>query len=132
MVINCYRAPAGCKGGLVARELFLRAWDNTPANTLKARDSFFAELDESGRILNYDDAVGEICRVAPDTALFQGYFDNPDANDAKYREGVYHSGDLGHILVRDGRRFLYFDGRTGYTHIHRPKSRQVIRFCAKN
>jgi len=44
MVVNCYRAPAGCKGGLVARELFLRAWDNTPANTLKARDYFFEEL----------------------------------------------------------------------------------------
>jgi fatty-acyl-CoA synthase len=56
--------------------------------------------------------VGEICRVAPDTALFQGYFDNPDANSSKYRDGVYHSGDLGHILVRDGIRYLFFDGRT--------------------
>ena len=26
------------------------------------------------------EAVGEICRVAPDTGLFQGYFDNPKAN----------------------------------------------------
>ena len=64
------------------------------------------------RSRNYAEAVGEICRVAPDTALFQGYFDNPDANTQKYRDGVYHSGDLGHIAVRDGRRFLYFDGRT--------------------
>jgi len=71
-----------------------------------------AELDEHGRILNYDRAVGEICRVASDTALFQGYFDNPDANSSKYRDGVYHSGDLGHVVERDGRRFLYFDGRT--------------------
>ena len=71
-----------------------------------------AEVDEHGRILNYDKAVGEICRVAADTALFQGYFDNPDANTSKYRDGVYHSGDLGHVLERDGRRFLYFDGRT--------------------
>ncbi len=71
-----------------------------------------AVLDDSGRILNYDDAVGEICRVAPDTGLFQGYFDNQDANSNKYRDGVYHSGDLGHILERDGRRFLFFDGRT--------------------
>ncbi len=71
-----------------------------------------AELDEDGKILNYDEAVGEICRVAPDTSLFQGYFDNPDADTAKYRDGVYHSGDLGHVLVRDGKRYLYFDGRT--------------------
>ena len=32
---------------------------------------------------------------------------------AKYRDGVYHSGDLGHVLrSSDGRRFLFFDGRT--------------------
>ena len=71
-----------------------------------------AELDADGKITNYADAVGEICRVAPDTALFQGYFDNADANESKYRDGVYHSGDLGHIKQQDGRRFLYFDGRT--------------------
>ena len=39
-----------------------------------------AELDEEGKITNYAAAVGEICRVAEDSALFQGYFDNPDAN----------------------------------------------------
>jgi len=71
-----------------------------------------AILDEDGKITNYEEAVGEICRVAPDTSLFQGYFDNAGANASKYRDGVYHSGDLGHILVRDGKRYLYFDGRT--------------------
>jgi len=71
-----------------------------------------AELDAAGKITNYDQAVGEICRVASDTFLFQGYFDNPDANASKYREGVYHSGDLGHMLEQDGQRFLFFDGRT--------------------
>lgn len=71
-----------------------------------------AELGADGKISNYDQAVGEICRVADDTALFQGYFDNAEANQSKYREGVYHSGDLGHILVRDGKRYLFFDGRT--------------------
>ena len=71
-----------------------------------------AQLDAEGKIANYHEAVGEICRVAADTALFQGYFDNDSANDSKYRAGVYHSGDLGHILIRDGQRFLFFDGRT--------------------
>ena len=71
-----------------------------------------AELGADGKLLNYEQAVGEICRCAEDTGLFQGYFDNPDANRQKYRDGVYHSGDLGHILVRDGRRYLFFDGRT--------------------
>jgi fatty-acyl-CoA synthase len=71
-----------------------------------------AALDADGKITNYAEAVGEICRVAPETGLFQGYFDNPDANRSKYRDGIYHSGDLGHVLERDGKRFLYFDGRT--------------------
>ena len=71
-----------------------------------------AELDAEGKIVNYEEAVGEICRVASDTALFQGYFDNADANASKYRDGIYHSGDLGHVLVREGTRFLFFDGRT--------------------
>jgi fatty-acyl-CoA synthase len=78
----------------------------------RGRECPVAELREDGKIANYAEAVGEICRVASDTALFQGYFDNPDANQSKYRDGVYHSGDLGHILLRDGQRFLFFDGRT--------------------
>jgi fatty-acyl-CoA synthase len=71
-----------------------------------------AELDADGKITNYALAVGEIARVAPDTGLFQGYFDDEKANQAKYSENVYHSGDLGHVLIRDDKRYLYFDGRT--------------------
>jgi len=71
-----------------------------------------AQLGADGKLANYEQAVGEICRVAADTSLFQGYFDNPKANAEKYRNGVYHSGDLGHILIKDGRRYLFFDGRT--------------------
>jgi fatty-acyl-CoA synthase len=71
-----------------------------------------AQIGPDGKLLNYEQAVGEICRVASDTSLFQGYFDNPKANAEKYRDGVYHSGDLGHILIKDGCRYLFFDGRT--------------------
>lgn len=70
-----------------------------------------AEIGPDGKILNYERCVGEICRVG-DTGLFQGYFGDRDANQKKVRDGVYHSGDLGHVLVRGGTRFLYFDGRT--------------------
>ena len=78
----------------------------------KGKECEPAQLGADGQILNYELCVGEICRVAADTGLFQGYFDNPKANSDKVRDGVYHSGDLGHILVRDGQRFLFFDGRT--------------------
>lgn len=71
-----------------------------------------ADVATDGHILNYEQAVGEICRVAEDTSLFQGYFDNASANTQKYRDGVYHSGDLGHVLVQGDKRYLYFDGRT--------------------
>jgi fatty-acyl-CoA synthase len=78
----------------------------------KGRECAAAEIGPDGKLLNYEQAVGEICRVAEDTGLFQGYFDNPQANTDKYRDGVYHSGDLGHILIQQGRRYLFFDGRT--------------------
>ncbi len=71
-----------------------------------------AELDADGKIRNYADAVGEICRVAEDTGLFQGYYGNVEANASKYRDGVYHSGDLGHIQRIGETRYLFFDGRT--------------------
>jgi fatty-acyl-CoA synthase len=71
-----------------------------------------AQIGPDGKLLNYEQCVGEICRVAEDTGLFQGYFDNPKANSEKFRNGVYHSGDLGHIFVKDGRRYMFFDGRT--------------------
>ena len=78
----------------------------------KGQECAPAQLGPDGKIINYEQAVGEICRVAGDTALFQGYFDSPEANSSKYRDGIYHSGDLGHVLERDGVRYLFFDGRT--------------------
>jgi fatty-acyl-CoA synthase len=71
-----------------------------------------AEIGPDGKLLNYEQCVGEICRVAEDTGLFQGYFGDPNATSQKYRAGVYHSGDLGHVLVQGGKRYLFFDGRT--------------------
>lgn len=72
-----------------------------------------AEVDERGRILNYEAAVGEICaRMKRQSLLFEGYFGDDAATRGKYRDGHYHSGDLGHVRVIDGQRYLYFDGRT--------------------
>lgn len=69
--------------------------------------------DENGRLLNYYEAVGEIAKKVNDGTLrFDGYFDNTDATHKKFRNGYYHSGDLGHIRVIQGQRYLYFNGRT--------------------
>jgi fatty-acyl-CoA synthase len=70
------------------------------------------ERDAEGKVVNYAEAVGEICRISPETGLFQGYYDNAEANSAKFRDGIYHSGDLGHVLLKDDKRYLFFDGRT--------------------
>lgn len=69
--------------------------------------------DSSGRLTNYDRAVGEICRrVGENNLRFEGYFANAGATMQKFRGGVYHSGDIGHIRIIRGRRYLYFNGRT--------------------
>ncbi len=70
-------------------------------------------VDANGQLKNYDEAVGEICRkVGTDNLRFDGYFDNKGATSQKFREGMYHSGDLGHVRIVNGKRYLYFNGRT--------------------
>jgi len=69
--------------------------------------------DDNGRLLNYDQAVGEICRnVGENNLRFGGYFGNAEATNQKFRDGVFHSGDLGHIRMIKGKKYLYFNGRT--------------------
>jgi fatty-acyl-CoA synthase len=72
-----------------------------------------AVVDAAGKLLNYEQAVGEICRrVGADNLRFDGYHGKADATARAFRGGVYHSGDLGHVRVVHGKRYLYFDGRT--------------------
>lgn len=72
-----------------------------------------AEVDAAGHIVNYDEAVGEICaRVDTDNLFFDGYYRDSGSTSRKYRDGFYRSGDLGHVRVIGGKRYLYFDGRT--------------------
>lgn len=47
--------------------------------------------------------TGEICVCGP--AVFSGYFDNPAANVAAFRDGWFRTGDLGH-LDEDGDLFI--------------------------
>lgn len=72
-----------------------------------------AEVDASGRIVNYDQAVGEISKITEqDNILFDGYFKNAEATSQKFRDGFFHSGDLGYIRIIAGKKYLYFVGRT--------------------
>jgi fatty-acyl-CoA synthase len=71
------------------------------------RECAVAAVDESGRLTNPEEAIGEI--VNRDGAgAFEGYWDNDDAVAERLEGGYYHSGDLGY---RDADGFLYFAGR---------------------
>jgi fatty-acyl-CoA synthase len=68
-----------------------------------------AVLDDHGRVLNPDDAVGEIVDKFG-TRSFEGYYRNDDADAERIRNGWYWTGDLGYV---DAAGFLYFAGRRG-------------------
>jgi len=68
-----------------------------------------AEFDVNGRLQNADDAVGEI--VGRNTvSAFEGYYNNPDADAARVRNGWYWTGDLAY---RDADGYFWFAGRSG-------------------
>jgi fatty-acyl-CoA synthase len=66
-----------------------------------------ARFDEHGRLLNADEAVGEIANRET-AATFEGYWNNPEANHERTHHGIYWTGDLGY---RDEKGFIYFAGR---------------------
>ena len=66
-----------------------------------------ARFDDHGRLLN-PEAIGEIVNKAG-AAGFEGYYNNPEADEARTRNGWYWSGDLGY---RDEDGFFYFAGRS--------------------
>jgi fatty-acyl-CoA synthase len=67
-----------------------------------------ARFSPDGRVLNLDEAVGEIVETAP-TSAFEGYYKNEEATTARFRGGWYWSGDLAY---RDADGWLYFAGRS--------------------
>lgn len=66
-----------------------------------------AVLDASGRLLNPDQAIGEL---ASRTGVhsFEGYFKNPEADSKRVADDWYWTGDL---AFRDEAGFVYFAGR---------------------
>ena len=66
-----------------------------------------ARFDEHGRLLN-PEAIGEIVNKAGAPG-FEGYYNNPEAEAERVRNGWYWTGDLGY---RDENGFFYFAGRS--------------------
>jgi fatty-acyl-CoA synthase len=61
-----------------------------------------------GRPTNLEVAIGEIVETQP-TSAFEGYYNNEEATNARFRNGWYWSGDLAY---RDADGWLYFAGRS--------------------
>ncbi|MFH9004595.1 AMP-binding protein [Streptomyces afghaniensis] len=66
-----------------------------------------ARFDAAGRLLNGDEAIGELVNQGP--SPFEGYWRNAAAEAERRREGWYWTGDL---FYRDADGYLYFAGRT--------------------
>jgi fatty-acyl-CoA synthase len=67
-----------------------------------------AEFDATGKLANADAAVGELVNRAG-AKDFEGYYNHPDADAARVRDGIYWTGDLAY---RDTDGWLYFAGRS--------------------
>lgn len=66
-----------------------------------------AVFDDTGKLLNPDEAIGEL--VSMESApTFEGYWNNPEADEERTHGGIYWSGDLAY---RDAEGFVYFAGR---------------------
>ncbi|MER5445768.1 long-chain-fatty-acid--CoA ligase [Streptomyces sp. NPDC002764] len=71
------------------------------------RECGTARFDAEGRLLNGDEAIGELVNRGPNP--FEGYWRNPAAEAERRRGGAYWTGDL---FYRDADGYLYFAGRT--------------------
>ena len=67
-----------------------------------------AEFDDDGALLNPGQAIGELVNTQG-AGMFQGYYNDPAANDDRMRHGMYWSGDLAY---KDADGFVYLAGRT--------------------
>jgi fatty-acyl-CoA synthase len=68
-----------------------------------------ARFDAEGRLLNAGEAIGEMVNRSG-TGRFEGYYNAPEAEQARTRNGWYWTGDLGY---RDEEGFFFFAGRGG-------------------
>ena len=67
-----------------------------------------ARFDDSGQLINPDQAIGELVNTTGG-GYFTGYYNDPEANADRMRHGFYWSGDLAY---RDEQGWIYLAGRT--------------------
>ena len=73
------------------------------------RECPIATFDEDGKLTNASECIGEL--VGRSTlSNFEGYYNNPEAEAERARNGWYWSGDLAY---KDEKGIFYFAGRTG-------------------
>ncbi|WAC92966.1 fatty-acid--CoA ligase FadD1 [Mycobacterium sp. Aquia_213] len=68
-----------------------------------------AVFGDDGVLANADEAIGELVNTTG-AGLFAGYYNDPEATDARLRSGMFWSGDLAY---RDADGWIYFAGRSG-------------------
>lgn len=68
-----------------------------------------AVFDGDGALTNAEHAIGELVNTAG-AGLFAGYYNDPQATEARLRHGMFWSGDLAY---RDADGWIYFAGRAG-------------------
>jgi fatty-acyl-CoA synthase len=75
--------------------------------TEDGRECARARFDAAGRLLNPDEAVGEIVNTAG-RSFFEGYYKDDASTQERMRNGWFHTGDLGYMDADD---YIYFAGR---------------------
>lgn len=93
--------------GMPERALGMGGTGTVIMEPVSGRECARAVFTPQGELGNSEDAVGEIARIGDDLD-FEGYWNNPDAEAEKTRDGVFWTGDLGYMDT-DG--FVYFIGR---------------------
>ncbi|GAA3441946.1 AMP-binding protein [Planomonospora venezuelensis] len=62
---------------------------------------------ENGRLVNGDEAIGELVNTRG-LGLFDGYYNDPEADRERIRDGAFWSGDMAYA---DGDGYVFFAGR---------------------
>src|ERR1700756_623493 len=68
-----------------------------------------ATFGDDGVLTNADEAIGELVNTTG-AGMFAGYYNDPEATDARVRHGMFWSGDLAY---NDADGWIYFAGRSG-------------------